>query len=593
MLLLVARRRWPTKKQKDRLTAEVEKIRLEGAKEAEELEERNLKGDNFDEAAGAFDPSKYEKYDKEGLSDDDPQSKLSKGFDPNAEDKFDDEGELEADNKEVELPKMDDDLIKSFQSKRFDKLRTQKIKFRRNRGFYENDSNWEVEGGWPYKGYITDRVNGTRKNGTHSTKDYRGWGWPSDFSDESVDECGNRDIIRDHAHYKPVGTLKGADIHGREVKEGKFMTDAAILGVLYRKPYYEPTDRWNMDPYKWNKTWMDMLPLVWNGEKNRYSVLRIDPGGAENNAADNIKPYASKHERVGEYVRIIGKTVHYSSDQIVMWCKYWDQDDAEQRNLRTEEMFTGCGIIVCSDALGISDNLLQFCDVMAKEGMVVMMPDMSHNVTFVDEGDYPPSPSQLNCLRKHAEGLTWGDVKPDMDFAVSFLDMYRHCRQFAVVGVGIGCSVAARLCCEPQFKALTLINPTHMTEEIAREVKCPTMLIDGGFDHGGEYGDGSWGKGNISEALRNSPGGRKGYRHHRFSDVSSKFLTGLADWSASNVDQRQAAAEATELVVHWKRHHMLKPPKEFEFIHNRQTQNGTIEPLGPNATEAFGYTGFR
>ncbi|GAB5360761.1 hypothetical protein AAMO2058_000655300 [Amorphochlora amoebiformis] len=338
-----------------------------------------------------------------------------------------------------------------------------------------------------------------------------------------------------------------------------------------------------------------MIPRVWNAEKKRFHYHKITPLAAEQNAAELIEPMNPKWKLFGEFVSVTSPTTHYNSDQHC--ARYNDFLSPPLR--RDPSEYTKCGVIVCPDQYGLSPNLIQFCDRLALEGLIVIMPDLSQKCkTFPYANEsrvYVWPPKDLKPYLEHAENTSWSKVKPDIDFCVTFLKLWRYCKKYTVVGIGWGAAAATRIAGDRQFSALALVSPSHVTKELAFDVKCPVLVVDGGptmntssnpnipLDETGREidNDVDWASPKVVKALLHSEGGGKyGVCRESIEWVGNHFLSGVANFS--DPDTAQAAGEATELVAAFLKRYMYKKPKEFVVL-----DMGKLQPTKDNITQSI------
>mmetsp|Transcript_25608 Transcript_25608/g.61715 ORF Transcript_25608/g.61715 Transcript_25608/m.61715 type:complete len:476 (-) Transcript_25608:162-1589(-) len=341
-----------------------------------------------------------------------------------------------------------------------------------------------------------------------------------------------------------AGTEGGADVHGRPTPGGRFMRDEAIWGLIYRQPFYPPTERFNMDPYKWNKSWYpDMVPEVWNPGLKRYQRKIIRPLTGTNNAAEEIEPTTPDYEPKGRYVNWTVEELNYCIDDTI------HPDEFRRGNSMME--FTGCGVIVCCDAYGLSPNLKQFCDRLCDNGFIVIMPDLVNG--GMDFYKWPVNSTIEEKLHRRVENITWPQVVSRLDFAVNYLRGLRYCEQFALVGIGWGASVATRMAADKNFRCLCALHPTHVTTQLARYVDCPVLVVEGGEGISETTTE-------VLSALRENKNSHP-VEYNRFNWTSNDFISGNADYFRAV--EAEAAGEGSELVVSFLKKYMFKPPKEF------------------------------
>eukprot|EP00466_Bigelowiella_natans_P003761 jgi/Bigna1/70963/fgenesh1_pg.14_\ len=387
-----------------------------------------------------------------------------------------------------------------------------------------------------------------------------------------------------------VGARGGADIHGRKIPGGRFMTDEAILGFLYRKPFYPPTSRLNINPFKWNKTWYpDLVPKQWNPTLNRTQYLKIDPSGQANNAADEIKPFNPRHERKGQYMRIIGDTVHYTRSAPIM-----SASSCAAIRLPIGVLLLLLLLLLFAPAAGLSPSLIQFCDRISAAGFAVVMPDLTHNST-----DIPFPVEDPARFHDHIKKMPWAEIKPDLNFAWSFLKAARFCNEYTtgydddgeeivVVGIGWGAGVAARIAADnPTFKALLLsgwastdvtgcsfvplqcgaglVHPSDIKPGLLDDIKMPVLRISGKAVQGDDKRQSE--ENDDAAAMIKKLRSLKSSTEEIFSWITDDFISGNAEYDGEGgQDFAAAAGEASELVVNFLKTHTVEPPREFHVV---------------------------
>jgi len=125
-----------------------------------------------------------------------------------------------------------------------------------------------------------------------------------------------------------------------------------------------------------------------------------------------------------------------------------------------------------------------FCDIVADEGYLVILPDFYRDRKFHD----PKNPGTMEFLKEKSQ---WNELKVDFEEKVLPFAKENGAVSFGAIGTCWGSYMVVRQCAYPELKAGVSMHPSHTVVSKIREeeegdilqaIACPQLFMPAGND---------------------------------------------------------------------------------------------------------------
>ncbi|CAG8465268.1 16575_t:CDS:2, partial [Dentiscutata heterogama] len=138
------------------------------------------------------------------------------------------------------------------------------------------------------------------------------------------------------------------------------------------------------------------------------------------------------------------------------------------------EAQTKNAVIICYDIFGFHENVKQFCDILASQGFLVVLPDYLRGdywttERFAKEGNQLRDWLKTNAPPEKVLQLTTP--------VVEHIRKEHKVQNIGYIGFCWGGMIASKHCKDPAFDACILIHPGFLDIEDFKESQCPIAFI--------------------------------------------------------------------------------------------------------------------
>ncbi|PWA03556.1 hypothetical protein BB558_000240 [Smittium angustum] len=191
-------------------------------------------------------------------------------------------------------------------------------------------------------------------------------------------------------------------------------------------------------------------------------------------------------------------------------------------------------IIYIYDIFSLHPNAYQGCDILAKSGFRVIMPDLLRNDQTVEQclGD---SAKFMDFLKRKG---TYEVIKDDLDATKNHIKNVEGFENVALIGFCWGAKIVMNLSAHDSFyKAGALVHPSLLEISDFENAQCPMVLLP------------SMNERDFTEdfaVISAKPFGSLCY-HQRFDDMIHGWCAARGEWADAHIASR--ANEAFSIVV--------------------------------------------
>ncbi|CAB4441118.1 unnamed protein product [Rhizophagus irregularis] len=180
-------------------------------------------------------------------------------------------------------------------------------------------------------------------------------------------------------------------------------------------------------------------------------------------------------------------------------------------------------ILVCHDVFGYHPNTKQFCDLLAKAGYIVALPDYFRGKTAQVQSQ------GLQALVKFVlENFPAELVMNDTLNVIKHLSSEYGAENFGFVGFCTGGVLGSKLCAVKDFDACVLIHYGPLQAENFEKSQCPVAFLPSREDQDPQP---------FVDAMKDKPFAEKNFQK-RFSDMDHGFAASRGNWNDSLIFEK-------------------------------------------------------